>query len=45
MSPEKANNERDALKTQVRFHRAMSFGLLAVLLLVIVLLGFPMDVR
>ncbi|WP_338911973.1 type IV conjugative transfer system protein TraE [Mycetohabitans rhizoxinica] len=40
MSPEKANNERDWLKSQVRFHRALNVGLLTALLMGVILLGF-----
>jgi conjugal transfer pilus assembly protein TraE len=40
MAPDKANNERDALKAQVRFHRAMNAGLLGTLFLGVLLLGF-----
>jgi conjugal transfer pilus assembly protein TraE len=40
MSPHTAQNERDTLKVQVRFHRMMNMGLLAVLFLQLLLLGF-----
>ena len=40
MAPDKANNERDALKSQVRFHRAMNAGLLGTLFFGVLLLGF-----
>lgn len=40
MTPDKANNERDALKAQVRFHKAMNASLLATLFLGVLLLGF-----
>lgn len=40
MTPEKANNERAALKGQLRFHRAMNAGLLTILLIGVLLLGW-----
>ncbi len=40
MSPHIAQNERDTLKAQVRFHRMMNMGLLAVLFIQLLLLGF-----
>lgn len=40
MSPEKANNERESLKAQLRFHRAMNVGLLATLFMGVLLLGY-----
>ena len=40
MAPEQANNERDRLQSQVRFLRAANAGQLAVLLLLVLLLGF-----
>lgn len=40
MTPEKANNERDALRAQVRFHRALNVSLVATLFLGVVLLGW-----
>lgn len=40
MAPEQALNERDRLHSQLRFHRATNAGLLAVLLLLVLLLGF-----
>lgn len=40
MSPDKATNERDTLKSHIRFHRALNAGLLATLFLGMILLGF-----
>lgn len=40
MAPEQATNERDRLQSQVRFLRAANAGQLAVLLLLVLLLGF-----
>lgn len=40
MAPEQATNERDRLQSQVRFLRATNAGQLAVLLLLVLLLGF-----
>ena len=40
MAPNNATNERDALKLQVRFHRAMNAGLMGILSLGVLLLGF-----
>lgn len=40
MSPEKANNERDALKTQLRFYHVMNVGLLGTLFFGVLLFGF-----
>lgn len=40
MTPDKANNERDHLKLQLRFHRMMNTCLLVILFLGVLLLGF-----
>ena len=40
MAPEQATNERERLQSQIRFHRAANAGLLTVLLLLVLLLGF-----
>lgn len=40
MSPDIAQNERDVLKAQVRFHRTMNGGLLVILFTHLLLLGF-----
>jgi conjugal transfer pilus assembly protein TraE len=40
MAPDKANNERDALKAQVSFLRVMNVGLLATIFCGVLLLGF-----
>ena len=40
MGPDKANNERDSLRGQVRFHRMMNIGLLFLELVTVLLVGF-----
>lgn len=40
VAPDKANNEREALKAQIRFHRMMNVGLLGTLFFSVLLLGF-----
>lgn len=40
MNPKKSGNERDLLRTQLRFHRVLNLGLLVAIILGVLLLGF-----